>query len=143
MTDDLKKYVKCHIYNSKLGFLLLRRASHDTHGGVWESVGGGIEKEDACAATAAVREVLEESGINLSSKPMPQCVLPLIDSESKVKFEGHLFLAMVDDGVVVDLSENPDHDDYAWVKHEELPKFLGEGKQIDSWTMTQLAITSH
>lgn len=143
MTDGLKKYVKCHIYNSTLGFLLLRRASHDTHGGVWESVGGGIEKDDACAATAAAREVLEESGINLPSKPIPQCTLPLVDSESKVKFEGHLFLAMVGDDVVVDLSDNPDHDAYAWVKPEELSKFLREGKQIDSWTMTQLAITSH
>lgn len=133
-----KPYVKCQITNKHKGILLLRRAESDSLAGVWESVGGGIEHGES-PLEAVVREVQEEAGLLLS--PTFQHELIFKDDHTGKPYKAHLFTAEVD-VEDIDLSENPDHEDFFWLNNGNIEEFLKSGNKIDSWTMTHTLMSS-
>ncbi|MFA5947247.1 MAG: NUDIX hydrolase [Patescibacteria group bacterium] len=61
----------------------------------WQPVGGGIEPEDGVAEAAAVREVLEETGLDLQASDLQKIsVVPFDFGEGEV----HCFTARVPKG---------------------------------------------
>ncbi|WP_210498520.1 NUDIX hydrolase [Vibrio crassostreae] len=127
-----KPYVKCHIVDPKKGFLLLRRALHDTHGGVWESVGGGVDKGEESLG-AVIREVQEEAG--LAVQPEFEAKVLFKDEQNGKPYSARLYMAEIEDAQV-DISNNPDHDDFVWINDKNYLEFIQSGNVIDSWTLT-------
>ncbi|MGB8517144.1 MAG: dihydroneopterin triphosphate diphosphatase [Gallionella sp.] len=107
------------IYTSKLEVLLLERADHP---GYWQSVTGSIEIGESLAQTAA-REVLEETGIDVTQHQLTDCktqniyeiyphwrhrYAPGITHNTE-----HVFALRLADRVTVRLSPR-EHLNYAW-----------------------------
>jgi 8-oxo-dGTP diphosphatase len=139
----MQKVVKCLILNSKSEFLLIKRAKTDTHAGLWETPGGGVDGDESLNQ-ACIREVKEEAGFFIDSdSTYSSLTLSLMDDESKELYEVTLFTHEGDTDYQVDLSDNPDHDAYAWISIHNLGDFLSNGKQIDRWTLTQLLLDSN
>lgn len=107
------------IYTSKLEVLLLERADHP---GYWQSVTGSIEIGESLAQTAA-REVLEETGIDVTQHQLTDCktqniyeiyphwrhrYAPGITHNTE-----HVFALRLADRVAVRLSPR-EHLNYAW-----------------------------
>lgn len=129
--------VKAFIENDKDQFLLIKRAADDTHGGKWETPGGGIEKGEN-ALMASHREVLEESGLDVDRLVFDGRV-ELTDDQSGELMD--VLLTSLETPMVnpqVDLSDNPDHTEYVWLHYSQLGEFLLSGKEIDRWTLTQI-----
>jgi 8-oxo-dGTP diphosphatase len=135
----MNKVVKCLIQDKNKQILLIQRAQNDSHGGKWETPGGGIEDGES-VFEAALREVEEETGIPSNAihslKQDKTIIIP--DDETKVPYEVFMVNAFVDDISLVDLSNNPDHENFTWIK----PMFIKDQSlseiQIDSWTEKQL-----
>ena len=114
------------VRDSNLGLevLLLQRSAAIKHmGGIWVFPGGKVEASDEgntedilkVSHRTAIRETLEETGINLSSKylhPFSHWITP---EGVKKRFSTWFFVTHVDSGseVVVDGSEITD---YRWIK---------------------------
>ena len=125
--------------------LLIKRSSSDTHGEMWETPGGGIDPSDKKDETdigadiAAKREVLEESGLTLTSTKEDSFVV-LQDDETNESFNVYLRYGEIK-SPVVDLSENSDHTEYVWVDRTEIESFIASGNKIDSWTLNQFKLS--
>ena len=127
-----KSYVKCQITNSEGSILLLKRSKEDTLGGIWESVGGGVDKGES-PQQAILREVLEESGLNVIPKFKGKFTFN--DCKSGNPYRVHLFNAKIE-SEVINLENNPDHEDFVWLNGDNINAFLAAGNKIDSWTLT-------
>ena len=68
------------IYTAKKEVLLLERADHP---GYWQSVTGSLDAEDELLASAAAREVFEETGIQIGK----QANAKLIDLQDHIHYE--------------------------------------------------------
>ncbi len=110
--------------------LLLRRtATSETNAGRWEFPGGRIEHGEGVAA-ALVREVKEETGLDVR----PGRVLGAGDQERRGGHRVHLILgADASDGEVA-LSE--EHDAYRWVTPKGLVE-LPLSEWMERWYATQ------
>lgn len=131
----MKSVVKCLIMNDDDQILLIQRADDDSHGGSWETPGGGVDGEETLHE-ACVREVKEEAGVDLQlADVMLAHNLEMPDSETQEAFDVSLFTALVPNGTPVDLSDNPDHQDHKWISVEDIRS--GQVK-VDTWTAKQL-----
>ncbi len=97
-------------------FLLLRRAKHDTNPGLWEFPGGGIESYDLSAEKAAIRELLEETGLAASNITKLKFNERIDDKKTKKIIVFH-FLTEVSEPHIV-LSD--DHDSFKWVEKKDI-----------------------
>src|SRR5487761_2010378 len=107
------------IYTSKLEVLLLERADHP---GYWQSVTGSIEIGESLAQTAA-REVLEETGIDVTQHQLTDCKTQNIYeiyphwrhryAPGITHNTAHVFALRLADRVAVRLSPR-EHLNYAW-----------------------------
>lgn len=127
----MKKVVKCAVIRKDGKHLFIQRAAKDSHGGYWETAGGGVDADDLSLADACIREVEEETGVKLDQEPTYTGQIILVDDESGESFETHLFTAHVEDPIV-DLSDNLDHQNFIWLK----PTMKGD-IVLDSWTLKQ------
>ena len=131
----MKNYVKCHIEHPEKGILLIQRAVSDEHGGMWESVGGGVEPGEDIHQ-AMIREVKEETGLDVTVELQCSTVFS-DDSDSSKKYRAYLFKAETVDGDVT-LSNPEEHSNYAWVKRSEVFSFIIAGNEIERWTLSHL-----
>lgn len=108
----------CFIFNPRGELLLLRRHRDDFGGGLWVAPAGRVEPEEDAEA-AVLREVLEETGINLLSVEhlglhevtMPHGSNRIVSFRAATEHSGPILL-------------RPDeHEDYAWFS---LPGLLTE-----------------
>jgi len=133
--------VKCLVEDSLGHFLLIKRASNDSHAEYWETPGGGLDGFESILL-AGKREVAEESGLVIEEEN-----LVLMDySEMEDDESGQVFsvyflktIAPIEDQVV-DLSKNPDHSKFIWLAYDEVPLFLKTGAKIDNWTKKHLSL---
>lgn len=103
--------------------LILKRSDKDDHKpGVWETVGGGMDKEES-PQKALSREISEETGLTVSvSSPFNVFTFRKDTGEFKV---GITFLCDYLGGEVV-LSD--EHSEYAWIE----PKEFSEMESVSS-----------
>lgn len=99
-------------------FLLVLRSADSVEPGTWCTVGGGIEKgetpEEGCR-----REVREEVGLDGDYKLTPAMIF------EKPGFTFYNYIAILEEEF--DPVLNEEHDDFLWVRREELPHPLHSG----------------
>jgi 8-oxo-dGTP diphosphatase len=105
--------VKGIIRNEAGEILVVKRSAADDHKpGVWETPGGGIDREES-PQEALAREIKEETGLSVSvGEPFNVFTFRKNTGEFKV---GITFLCNYQGGDVV-LSE--EHDEYRWLRPE-------------------------
>lgn len=109
--------------------LLLQQASHKLEPGRWGVPGGKLEKEET-PEQAAVRELLEETGIFLERSSQVQYVGALYVRKPTVDYVYHLLQVQVDRRPDICLSN--EHESYKWASLkdlEDMPLMSG-GKEI-------------
>lgn len=79
MSHKRPESILCVIYASNTGRVLMLQRRDDPN--FWQSVTGSLEGEESPKQTA-LREVMEEVGINIAGES-----LPLIDCQRRVEFE--------------------------------------------------------
>lgn len=115
--------VQCYVVRQTptgFDFLQLRRAAGDFMGGTWQSIYGGI-KESETAWQAALRELLEETGLT----PLEFYQLDTVNTFYLAKDDSIWncpgFCAIVAAGARIQL--NVEHEEYRWRPREQ---FLAE-----------------
>ncbi len=105
------------ILNTDKQFLLVQRAEHDTHPGLWELPGGAVEMDED-PERATEREVLEEAGLTVKIvKPMA--------TTNGTSSKGHQVIRlaylceMIEPTQKVVLSD--EHSAFQWVDIETMP----------------------
>jgi len=94
-------------------FLACRRAEHKSLAGKWEFPGGKVEPDET-DQNALKREILEELQVEIEVG-----ALVAISYSTTSGIEMHSYFATLKDGAPVSSS---DHDEFRWLKVEELPK---------------------
>jgi len=133
--EDPKKAAKALILSNGKYLLLLRSAEEDICPSDWDIPGGGIEPGET-EQGAMVREIKEETGIDLSS-----CrAIPIKRWEglnkNGVKISGIDFLCILDSRPDVVLS--PEHVEARWLSKEEIL----EGEEFAEWVKESVKLAS-
>lgn len=107
-------------------FLILRRSDTDTSRvGEWDLAGGVVDEGESIRG-GALREVKEETGISETTKSQLFFTTSGVAySNSSGEYINYIFLYYLletVDGLPVKLSF--EHDQFKWVKKEELPRYL-------------------
>ena len=114
-------------------FLLLRRASSKLEPGRWGVPAGKLEKGET-SEKAAIRELLEETGISLERPSQIQCVGSLYIRKPESDYVYHLFRVQVDQVPEVRLSD--EHESYKWASLkdlEEMPLMAGAKEALQHY----------
>ena len=105
------------ILSSDQKFLLVQRASHDTHPGLWELPGGAVEMDED-PEHATKREVLEETGLDVT------VVKPLATTNG-ISSKGHQIIRLAYLCEMNDTTQNvilsDEHSAFQWVSIEKKP----------------------
>jgi dATP pyrophosphohydrolase len=125
--------VEVHVFReieNELEFLLLKRASNEKYGNVWQMVTGSIENEKAFET--ALRETKEETGLI----PLRFWVVPNVNSfysnDKNQVIMVPVFAILVANNSEVKIST--EHSEYKWVRKDEAKKFLawpGQRQSVD------------
>jgi len=136
------------IYKSTGDVLLIERADRS---GFWQSVTGSLDAPDEDLATAAAREVLEETGIDIAS--LPEGALQNMHHQIEyeiypewryryapgvIKNTEHWFALEVPESTPITLSPR-EHVAYQWLPYQEAAKkcfSLSNGQAILQWFST-------
>lgn len=118
-----KNSIECWVFDFALKrILLLKCPKTDRHDEYWQPVTGGVEKDED-KVYACIREVKEETGIELK----PADLVKLIDNftfcipDEKIELQKPVFIAQVKKAEVVISDE---HTGYKWVEPEAVPGYL-------------------
>ena len=116
--DGIKRYVVAAVIVDESRVLLLQRPEDDFMGGIYEIPGGKVEAGETLD-TALLREVEEETGLEVSRIVR---YVGHFDYESKSgkKTRQFNFAVSVNSPLEIKLAE---HDNYAWSRMEELDKY--------------------
>lgn len=107
--------VACYLlFNGE--FILLQRQPDKTHGGKWGLPAGKID-EGEDEQTAVVREVFEETGIEIARVNLKRLKPLWVENEGS-QIEYHSFITELSEPVEVILSNN-EHQAYTWVAPEK------------------------
>ena len=124
----MKLATLCYVINKKSNStLMLHRVKreNDYHQGIWNGLGGKFESGES-PEECAIREIKEESGLNVKSVTMKGFItFPMFDG----KEDWYVFLFVTDDfeGELIDSNEG----DLAWIQNEKLMEInLWEGDKI-------------
>lgn len=105
------------IRNAEHKFLLVKRAPHDSHPGMWELPGGQVERNED-PEVAAQREVLEETGLEVAViKPL--ATTTGVSSKGTKVIRLAYLCDMNDPKQQVVLSE--EHSSYRWIDLAQKP----------------------
>jgi len=125
--DKIDRFVVGAVILDDSRVLLLQRPKDDFMGGIYELPSGKVEEGESLDV-ALHREVTEETGLNISKIIQ---YLGLFDYESKSgkKTRQFNFVVSVIELLEINLTE---HDNYSWVRKEELSnyKVTGSVKEI-------------
>jgi 8-oxo-dGTP diphosphatase len=116
--EGINRYVVGAVIVNDSKVLLLQRPKDDFMGGIYELPSGKVEAGEALD-TALLREVEEETGLNISRIVR---YIGHFDYESKSgkKTRQFNFAVSVNSPLEIKLTE---HDNYAWSRKEELDKY--------------------
>ncbi|MEW6507935.1 MAG: NUDIX pyrophosphatase [Bacteroidota bacterium] len=124
--------IEAHIFRERgndIEFLLLKRANNERYPGIWQMVTGSVNENEK-AFTAALREILEETGL----VPQKLWVVPNVNSfyspEKDKVIMIPVFAALVNSASEVIISS--EHSEYKWVSKEEAKKLLAWNGQRNS-----------
>ncbi|MDI6768026.1 MAG: NUDIX domain-containing protein [Bacteroidota bacterium] len=99
-------------------YLLLHRVGGEKiYPNIWQFITGSIESNEK-AADAAVREVIEETGIKPTAIWVVPYILSFYDASSDTVNVCPFFAAQVNENTAVRLSE--EHDDFGWFTYDEV-----------------------
>lgn len=98
--------------------LLLKQAAHSLEQATWGVPGGKIEKNESPLDTA-VRELFEETGIQLHTTEQIRALGALYVSKPDIDYIYHLFKVDVNERPTIFLSN--EHTDFRWISWDELP----------------------
>lgn len=116
-----KKEIKHPLY------LLLHRAGGEKiYPNIWQFITGSIEDKER-AVDAAIREVIEETGIKPTAIWVVPCVLSFYDANSDTINVCPFFAAEVNENISVQLSS--EHDNFGWFTYDEAIHRL----ELPSW----------
>ena len=115
---ELIKFANVLIVNKDDHVLVLRRtASHPTRPLMPDLPGGGLEPNESFE-TAAIREVKEETGLDLRLEDLVM-IRDELRSSPERNLHGILYKVRLNmDNISITLSD--EHDEYYWVKAEEI-----------------------
>ena len=124
----MKLATLCYVINKKSNSTLMIhrvKKENDYHQGKWNGLGGKFESGES-PEECAIREIKEESGLNVKSVTMKGFItFPMFDG----KEDWYVFLFVTDDfeGELIDSNEG----DLAWIPNEKLMEInLWEGDKI-------------
>ena len=124
----MKLATLCYVINKKSNSTLMIhrvKKENDYHQGKWNGLGGKFESGES-PEECAIREIKEESGLNVKSVTMKGFItFPMFDG----KEDWYVFLFVSDDfkGELIDSNEG----DLAWIQNEKLMEInLWEGDKI-------------
>jgi 8-oxo-dGTP diphosphatase len=109
-------------------FLLLRRHPSKSYGNYWNLPAGKQEKGES-TFVAALREVKEESGIDLTGKEVPFLGTLYIRCK-EIHFEFHLFYSDLAEMPEVKLAEDEAIEGKWWYWDEEIYPLIPGGKDV-------------
>jgi len=108
--------------------LLLQRAGHKSEPGRWGVPAGKLEKNET-PEEAARRELFEETGIDLETRPSKlQYIGPLYIRKLGFDYIYHSFQVHLDEAVAPEIQLSDEHENYLWVTDQEaksLPLMAG------------------
>ncbi|MCX6167908.1 MAG: NUDIX domain-containing protein [Ignavibacteriales bacterium] len=126
--------IEAHIFRkveNEIEFLLLRRSSNEIYGGLWQMVSGSTNENEK-AFQAALREIMEETGLT----PLKFWTVPNVNSfYSSTQNEICMipvFAALVSNEAEVRISD--EHSECRWVNLAETLKLLawpGQRKSVE------------
>lgn len=111
--------------------LLLEIAHSKSEAGFWGVPAGKIELNET-PIRGAKRELLEETGIDISSNNSLQLLGQLYISKSTIDYIYHVFITHLDKLPIIQLSN--EHSSYKWVSRQEaenLPLMYGGKQALD------------
>lgn len=138
-----KNSIECWIYNSILNkYLLLKCPETDYHPVYWQPVTGGLDSDES-NLDACVREVYEETGIQLAESAITKVIDHFVVPVPEKNFEIHkpVYLGLTRQERVV-ISE--EHTGYRWCSSSEIiPRLLWESnrnsyEKINSYLMDNI-----
>ena len=116
---------KAFVYNTKLKkFLVIKRSQGDTSAGMWENPGGKKEVGEDIA-DALKRELLEETGIEVTNYKLLYATA-INEERNPFMIIGFLVTTEKED---IELSY--EHVEYKWVDVDELMSLVDRGMQKD------------
>ncbi|MCH7973711.1 MAG: NUDIX pyrophosphatase [Bacteroidetes bacterium] len=122
--------IEVHVFrikNSKMEFLILKRADGEIYSGIWQMVTGKIEHGEKAYETA-LREVEEETELKIEKLWVVPNVNTFYSSEEDAIYNVPVFATQVSSKSDVKLSS--EHSDYKWVEPDEAEEsFAWEGQK--------------
>ena len=125
--------VEAHIFKIEIDvmkFLLLKRQSNESYPNLWQMVSGAIEGKEM-AYEAAIREIVEETGITINKMWVVPNVNSFYSPDKNKLFMVPVFAALTDDE---NIKISNEHSEYKWVSKEEAVKLLawpGQRKSVE------------
>ena len=111
---ELQVGVKVLLRNAEGKFLLMRRSPYEERGvGKWDIAGGRIEAGTPLMDNL-VREVVEETGLTMSSEPK------LLAAQDIIWPDRHVVRITYTADVVGEPKLGPEHSEYAWFSYEDM-----------------------
>ena len=130
--DAYHLVVHIWIRNSDGQYLFTQRSSNKkTCPLKWECVGGSVLKGES-SLHAALREVYEEVGINLSTKDggLVMTQVRNMDGETRVNDINDIYLFEYDGDANLELATTDEVDDFKWMTKDEIKELFREGKVV-------------
>lgn len=124
--------IEAHIVrliDGKIEFLLLKRSEHEKYPNIWQMVTGKVRKAEE-GFKAAIREIKEETNINVSNLFVVPNVNPFYNSDDDSVNLIPVFVTEVNLDTVVKISD--EHQDYQWANKKEAKELLAWPGQSES-----------
>jgi len=123
--NNIKHYVDGILVNTDNQILILRRANYmKQFPGAWGFVGGSIDKKDNSSKDAIIREIKEETGIELTDNEIKNMFLIEThqhlggNNDEKIVSDTEYWLVKLDSNPEIKISR--EHSKYEWINEEEI-----------------------
>ncbi len=122
--------IEVHLFrrnNDKIQYLILQRSSQEVYPNIWQTVTGTIEKDEE-AWKAALREVKEETGLNIKRL----WIVPIINAYYSKKYNRitHIPVFAAEVGMEDTVKISAEHQNYKWVEFDEaIRSFSWQGQR--------------
>ena len=133
--EDPRKAAKALILFKDKYLLLLRTVEEDIYPAEWDIPGGGVE-EGETEKEGVIREVKEETGLDISSYQLSPVKKWEGLNKRGLKISGTDFLCSIDKCSDIILSF--EHTQYCWLTKEEILR----GKEFNKWIKETIEIAS-